>query len=484
MPPQINDPLLEARLEELEKRRSWVPRLVSKLETFIRTAEDDALFRVNPFTFARERNIAEQDAMDVLLHATALGIFSLDWTLFCPFCCAVVESFRSLSGIRNTYRCSLCQIQHETALDDYIAVTFTINSEIREIALHRPEKLSPWDRYFKSGNTPDGILPDGTPLRVAKASIAKLVCDVPAQGTTRVDIETAAGTLIAASVQGKAALKLTVAGEEAAAGHTIPVRWSAAEVTAYTTAEIAPGKLTFDIRNDTPEAGMFVAVLLPPGVQLGGLPLRFQPFLNSKQLLTSQTFRDLFRSEVIQASDGIAVRDLALLFTDLKGSTELYDRIGDLNAFSLVQRHFERLQQVIARHRGVMVKTIGDAVMAAFMNAADAMAAALEMLGDGSNDAAAGDHRDMVLKVGVHRGAAIAVTMNQTVDYFGQTVNIASRIQNLAEANEIYLSEDVYDAPDVQPLLERIGVEPSLAKLRGVNEGMRVFRIACGRAKP
>jgi class 3 adenylate cyclase len=57
----------------------------------------------------------------------------------------------------------------------------------------------------------------------------------------------------------------------------------------------------------------------------------------------TQTFRNLFRSEVIKATEGIAIRDVTLLFTDLKGSTALYQRIGDLNAYMQVQRHFERL---------------------------------------------------------------------------------------------------------------------------------------------
>jgi class 3 adenylate cyclase len=288
--------------------------------------------------------------------------------------------------------------------------------------------------------------------------------------------------MIAASPAGKAALLLNVTDTISDVEQVVPVRWSAGEVTDYTRGDLSSGKVTFAIENDTPESGTFIAFILPPGIKPGASPIHFQPFLDTKRLLTSQTFRDLFRSEVIRSSDGIAVRDLALLFTDVKGSTELYDRIGDLNAFSLVQQHFDRLQQVIARHHGVLVKTIGDAVMAAFMNAADAMAAALEMQDVHGKDGSLA-HRDVPLKIGVHRGAAIAVTLNQSVDYFGQTVNIASRIQNLADANEIYLSEDVYLAPNVQPLLAHVGAEPSLTKLRGMHEGIRVFRIGADRAK-
>src|SRR5206468_830411 len=78
----------------------------------------------------------------------------------------------------------------------------------------------------------------------------------------------------------------------------------------------------------------------------------------------------------------IGVKDITLLFTDVKGSTSLYDRIGDLNAFALVQQHFERLQDIATRYRGAIIKTIGDAVMAAFLNPSDAVAAALVMRAD------------------------------------------------------------------------------------------------------
>jgi class 3 adenylate cyclase len=215
---------------------------------------------------------------------------------------------------------------------------------------------------------------------------------------------------------------------------------------------------------------------LPPGVKRPP-PLHFAPFLSGKQLLTTQTFRDLFRSEVIRGSEGLGVKDIALLFTDLKGSTALYDRIGDLNAFALVQQHFHRLQDVTVRHNGAIIKTIGDAVMAAFLNPADAVEAALDMR---SEIAAFNEHQHdkaLILKIGVHKGAAIAVTLNERLDYFGQTVNIAARVQNLADADEIFVSQDVYDATGVRDELAPFSIEPRTAQLRGVQQELPVFRV-------
>jgi class 3 adenylate cyclase len=165
------------------------------------------------------------------------------------------------------------------------------------------------------------------------------------------------------------------------------------------------------------------------------------------------------------------------LFTDLKGSTALYDRIGDLSAFSLVQQHFGRLQDATVRHNGAVIKTIGDAVMAAFLEPLDAVRAALSMRAEIAAFNRDQPNKELVLKIGVHRGAAIAVTMNDRLDYFGQTVNVAARVQALADADEIFLSGDVYDADDVAAELADLAVEPQTTKLRGIDEDVRVFLV-------
>lgn len=477
---RMNEQLLEDRLAGLEKTRAWSPRLVSKLEHHIRSADDEGLFRINAMTFAREKHVSEQDAIDVFLHATALGIFTTDWVLFCPKCCCVVESLRSLRGVRNAYRCSFCQVGYDAALDEYIAVTFTVSPDIRQISFHHPETLPAWDHFFKARNTSDGVLPDGTTLANAKAAIAKAVSYLPPRGITRLEIEVSEGTILCGSPEGKVAMLLPIVAAATERTPVVRVRYGTNAVTAFTTGEVAAGTVTFEVENATSEQGMIVIAVLPPGFDPETLPVRFVPFLNGKRLLTSQTFRDLFRSEVIQASEGISVREITLLFTDLKGSTALYDRIGDLNAFALVQRHFERVLDVVVRHRGVIVKTIGDAVMAAFMTAHDAAAAALEMRKEIAAFNSGQTGRELLLKIGVHSGASIAVTLNERLDYFGQTVNIAARIQNLADGDEICMSEDVYQSSEVARLLDTCRVDSSVVSLKGVRDDLRIYRVAAG----
>ncbi len=212
------------------------------------------------------------------------------------------------------------------------------------------------------------------------------------------------------------------------------------------------------------------------------LPRRYRftmtPFLSGARLLSHQTFRELFGAETIHADEGLAVKRLTLLFTDLRGSTALYDRIGDIKAFELVRTHFGYLRECIADNEGALVKTIGDAVMASFVDPADALRAALAMRERIAHFNREAGGNLIGLKIGMHAGACLAVTLNERLDYFGQTVNIAARVQGLADAGEIVLTDEVLVAPGASALLDELGVAAEAARLKGVVGDIRVHRIA------
>jgi class 3 adenylate cyclase len=187
--------------------------------------------------------------------------------------------------------------------------------------------------------------------------------------------------------------------------------------------------------------------------------------------------RALFVTETIVAGEGLAVRRLALLFTDLQGSTALYDRIGDMKAFDLVRLHFGYLRECISRNSGALVKTIGDAVMASFVDPLDALRAALDMRAQIAQfNADAGS--DLIgLKIGRHAGACLAVTLNDHLDYFGQTVNIAARIQGLSGADEIVVTDDVLALPGALELVADLEIEMSAVQLKGIAGDVAVHRL-------
>jgi len=187
----------------------------------------------------------------------------------------------------------------------------------------------------------------------------------------------------------------------------------------------------------------------------------------------------VFRFVTVTESSGVEMDDVTFLFTDLQDSTLMYERVGDATAYDLVRLHFKVLESVTRGHGGVIVKTIGDAIMARFQNPVDAVRTAIAMRERVEGLVERGTVR-LVLRIGLHRGPAIAVVERDRVDFFGQTVNAAARIQAAAAPGEIVLSDDVYRGVGVAELLVGFELVTERRKLRGVTSEMLLHRIPGG----
>ena len=471
----VEERALDDRLARLEAARPWSPRVVSRLEAMIRTDDDDALFRVNPLAFAKQWDLDQSEAIDLFLHAAAAGLFEMDWLLICPRCACAVESFARLRAVLRRFRCPECQNEYEAAMDDFIAIYFNVSAQIRAIRYHRPETLDPFDYIFGFRGVREGRTPDGEPFLDSIRSALRGTAFLEPGGTARFALQAAPRALAGISSDVEAGFTLPVRAEPAERVQQVRLTYQG---TGYKPegAELASGPVEIEVINAASIRWALAVLQVPPSHDEDAL-LSFDPYLTGKHLLTSQTFRSLFRSEVVGGAQGLAIRDIALLFTDIRGSTALYQRIGDLNAYQLVQQHFDLLRATTVRHGGAIVKTIGDAVMAAYPDAALAVAAALDMRGAIERFNETQPERPMLLKIGIHHGAAIAVTLNDELDYFGQTVNIASRVQEMADAAEIWITEEVWRYPGVQALLEPYPAEPRTAEFHGIGRPMTVVRV-------
>lgn len=473
----VDERALDERLARLETARVWSPRVVSRLEALIRTGDDGALFRVNPLTFAEERQLEPGEAIDLFLHATAIGLFEMDWLLICPRCACAVESFARLRAVLRRFRCPQCHNDYEAAMDDYIAIYFTVSPQVRGIRYHSPEILEPFDYMYGYKGVREGRRPDGRRYVDWADTAQRGISFLQPGTTTTFSLEAADGMLGGFSCDSDGRLILAVGGTGRSEPQKLSFEYRGSSYLPEEAA-VAPGPLVLEVANVTSDRGVLSIVQYGPGEADEDALLEFDPYLTGKHLLTSQTFKSLFRSEVVGGAQGLAIRDIAILFTDIRGSTALYQRIGDLNAFQLVQQHFDLLRETTVRHGGAIVKTIGDAVMAAYPDAARAVGAALDMLGAIERFNADQPERPVLIKIGIHHGAAIAVTLNDELDYFGQTVNIASRVQEMADAAEIWITEAVWRYPGVEELLAQHSVEAQTSTLQGIDRPMTVLRVA------
>jgi class 3 adenylate cyclase len=195
--------------------------------------------------------------------------------------------------------------------------------------------------------------------------------------------------------------------------------------------------------------------------------------LTAPEVISLQVFRDLFAAATLRPGDEAGVSQVALLFSDLQGSTALYERVGDAKAYNMVRDHFALLAGIVRDHDGAVVKTIGDAVMASFGDPAHAVKAALAM------QTAIADH-DLVLKLGVHAGPSVVVTLNDRLDYFGSTVNMAARLQGQSAGGDIVLSRAVADDPAVQSVLANLPQHEEQVTLKGFSQPVGFVRLIHG----
>jgi class 3 adenylate cyclase len=243
------------------------------------------------------------------------------------------------------------------------------------------------------------------------------------------------------------------------------------------TITMRPGPLRLSLDNQT-EVRVLPSVFVAADA-LHHLIGKRKPFVTAKRMLSNQTFRDVFKADNLNIDQRLKITSLTFLFTDLKGSTALYERVGDLAAFDLVRAHFHALLEIIAAETGAVVKTIGDAVMATFLRPEQALTAGLRIRGAMDRLNEERGTKDLVVKIGIHEGPCLAVMLNERQDYFGQTVNIAARVQGLCTSQAIHVTGPVIEAPAVTAILEKASITPiqKQAALRGIADKMLVYEI-------
>ena len=174
---------------------------------------------------------------------------------------------------------------------------------------------------------------------------------------------------------------------------------------------------------------------------------------------------------------------IAFLFTDIKGSTDLYNRVGDARAYGFVREHYAVLTRAVREHDGAVVKTIGDAVMAAFTDPLNALDAALAIRDDIAlfnrrlAAEAGGDDVAILVKIGLHSGACIAVTLNDRLDYLGRTVNLAARLQGESAGGDIVLSAILAAEHGVAERVATLDAQAETARVKGFAEPVALRRI-------
>jgi class 3 adenylate cyclase len=457
-------------------RQTADPAVADAIQRLIATGEDHELNRINVLDFSTRTGLDEERVISGFLHASRLGLFDLTWNVLCPGCGGVLDAHSTLKSLRHDeYQCGLCACGYEASVDEQVEVAFTVSSKVRRIAAHDPNSLPLWE-YFKQVFWSSGVDLNKEMFESLTDEVTLDALELPAGEKAVLSLQLPRQFIIAFEPVTHSAQFIHVQGEPTKERQQLSLLYSNGHKPVETVM-MRPGPLRLQLDN---QAGVRVLPTIFIAAEgLHRLIGKRKPFLTAKRMLTNQTFRDVFKADNLNIDQRLKITSLTFLFTDLKGSTALYERVGDLAAFDLVRAHFHALLEIISSERGAVVKTIGDAVMATFNRPEQALAAGLRMRAAMERLNVERGTKDLVVKIGIHEGSCLAVMLNERQDYFGQTVNIAARVQGLSTSQAIHITGPVIDAPAVAAILDRAEITPiqKQAALRGIADKIVVYEI-------
>lgn len=402
---QIKNNLLREGIEET---------LIDRVIDYILTEDENELYRIRIKKLASEWKIPLDNLLILFLHGCRQGLFTLSWDVICPHCRGVRSELFNLGDVPSQDSCDVCGIDFESTKLNTIEVTFHVHPSIREVQ----------KRFFCAAEP------------ATKTHIRF-------QRTVPPDSEYITNLLLNDGV-----FRLRVSGEkkynllELQPSSPETFQWSADQREQELSAKPMP---TVQILNGEKSPRTFI------------IEERKEDSISLRpiELFNFQDFRDLFSEQAIASDLQLDIGVQTILFTDIVGSTRFYLTEGDNGAFKEVREHFVQAFRIIKEHKGAVVKTIGDAVMASFSNPLDSFLASIEL----QKTFQISPENRIQIRISIHSGQCLAVNLNSNIDYFGNTVNYASKLQGITEAGEIAFSETIFRDEEIRNHLKNNGMK-------------------------
>jgi class 3 adenylate cyclase len=419
--------------------------IADKLVDLLEHRDSMSLARVRPYELADHWDMPRRSVLEHALLATRHGMLELQWDVLCPLCRGAKMVAPTLGKIQNSVHCDTCNIDFGVNFDQSVELTFRANAAIRQ--------------------TESGEFCIAGPQTQPHVAVQQLI-QAGESRTVRPALESGRYRLRTLTMRGSESIRVEQGGLEDATLRASAIDgWPSGELEISPTPELT-------LKNATESEQLFILERTAWSDQA----------VTAAEVTVLQTFRDLFANEALRPGEQISVGSLTIIFTDLRGSTRLYNEIGDAPAFGLVMSHFDVLRAAINAEGGAIVKTIGDAVMAVFQRPAPALRAMLNAQSMLSEAAADAGERALKLRAGIHFGGCIAVTLNDRLDYFGSTVNLAARLEGFSSGGDVIISDVVRADPEVMELLETtdsgLSAEPFQTQLKGFATDYALWRVS------
>jgi serine/threonine protein kinase/class 3 adenylate cyclase len=421
------------------------PQVVERFGDFLALAPAPEVARIRPLALARRLGLDPEQVVAACLHGAREGLLVLMWDILCPVCRIPSEVKDTLKVLRDHGRCKACNLDFELDFGNSVEMIFRAHPEIRDTELgvyciggpaHSPHVLAQVRVGSGERIELDLALPEGAyRLRGPQLPFTFDFRVQPGVAATRCELNLSRGP-----------------------DPGLPRTFKA-------------GRQLFALMNDHPQE--LVARIERTAAR--------DDALTAVRASALGLFRELFPGEILSPGQLVSVANVVLVVTDLEQAGNLYQRLGDTRAFGLIHEHFRLLDERIRGEGGALIKTVGEGLVAAFTEPVAAVRAALDF-----QPLLAGREatHGLRLRVGVHRGPAMAATLNEHLDYFGTMVSVAGQLPRFAGGGEVVLTPAVAVDPQVAALLQtrNLRSEVLTVNLPGQSGGMlhRVGRPQAG----
>jgi len=438
---KVSESILSKRLKPVLTEYPQYEKFSKLLSDHIQNGFDNEVLAMRPFELADRWSVERKDLLEFFLHAARAGVIDLKWAILCPTCKVSVGGAKTLGKLKQTVHCDGCKIEYDSEFDRSVEARFEVNPAIR---------LAKAETFCTGG--PGNFTQSHGQFLLEPHEERSVQIHLPSNRWNVVGFGVGEGSFQTVKEGDQTLLTLGIEQKKISPSKD----------------KIKEGDITLQIKNNLDRQTL----------------IRLEEDNWTSKAVTAAyitslaKFRDLFSSEVLAPGEEISVRNLTVMFTDIKGSTSFYQETGDAKAYHLVRSHFDFLNEILDKHKGALVKTIGDAIFAVFFSPLEGIQAAVEIQ-QKIKEFNAKNGSQFVLKLGIHNGPLIAVNANGRIDYFGSTTNIGSRLEKESKGGDIILTQSIAEDPDSKQFLkEKNFKQENLAtRLRGIDTEFQLIRL-------
>lgn len=408
---------LQQRLERL-REQTIEPTVVETLGQFLEHASDLEVARIRPLAFAEQFRLDPKQVVTACLAGAREGLLVLLWDILCPSCRIPADVQETLAALKDHGYCPACDLRYEIDFANSVEMIFRAHPELRVVETRTyciggpafsahvvaQTRLAAGERFALELKLGEGIyrvrgpqLPFAVDLRVSPQGVVGR-WDLPLHRPPLPD--------------------------------SIPMLRASSQV--------------ITLVNDTPR-DLQVRLERTAGRQLA---------FTAADASALPQFRELFPDQILSPGQIVSITTVTLFLAQIHQAAALYENLGDGPAFGQIRTQLTRLDDVVRKNGGAVVKTVGEGVVATFAEPAAAIRTAIELLSPAKDS--------LSWQIAIHRGPAMVTTLNDRLDYFGGTANRVRELLGMAGPSELLLTEAVAAQPEVAQLMRERKVDADL----------------------